>query len=384
MTKKIIFMHFDKYLSQLRRFISYIVTHGVISTLFRLFGQKNKYLYHGNIRGDLGFQRFPSKNVFNTDYSNGKHPGFQHVHPSVFLNLGKQIYFVSDIEFKPKLLSDAIHLKSVLSLTSDEISKSVFYLYFTSDSDALPQIRKILNNNGTLIPHLDASKTLYRFVDKQCFNALVNTWEKEDRISHLNYAVHENICEALRITVGLSGDYLEIGVYKGGTMLTAINYLSELSKLGIPKRKVIGLDTFEGFNYEQAKLSGDKIWYGTHKLFGRLETMTYVKNTLENLLIDYEIYSVNICSDSIPNVKSISVAYIDVDMYEATRDSLIAVHPLLQDGGIIICEDPASTPGLYGSYLAMEEFLESSNGSMYTKIFKGGTYFLLKNKYKFI
>ncbi len=350
-----------------------------MSTLFRLFGIK-KYLYHGNIREDIGFSRIAEKNVFNTVFSNGKHPRWQHVHPEIFLNLGKKIYFVSDIKSKPKLLSDAIHLKSMLSLTSDEIGKSVFYLYFTFDSDALPEIRKILKHNGTLIPHLDPSKTLYRFVDKECFKALVNTWGKGDRVSHLNYAVHENICEALRITVGLSGDYLEIGVYKGGTMLTAINYLSEISQLGMPKRKVIGLDTFEGFNYEQAKLSGDKIWYGTHELYGKSETMSYVKNTLKNTVIDYEIYSVNICSDSIPNVKSISVAYVDVDMYEATRDSLIAVHPLLQDGGIIICEDPVSTPALYGSYLAMEEFLESSNGSLYTKIFKGGTYFLLKNK----
>lgn len=380
MFTKFVIRQFNKYWARQAKFILYLVTHGAISTIFRLFGQKNKYLYHGNIREEIGFSRFPSKNVFNTNYSNGKHTGFQHVHPRVFLNLGKQIYFVSDILTKPKLLSDAIHLYSILSLTSDEISKSVFYLYFTSDSDALPQIRKILNNNGILIPHLDASKTLYRFVDKQCFKALVNTWGKEDRISHLNYAVHENICEALRITVGLSGDYLEIGVYKGGTMLTAINYLSEMSQIGIPKRKVIGLDTFEGFDYEQAKESGDKIWYGTHQLYGKSETMTYVKNTLNNSEIDFEIYAMNICSDSIPNVRSVSVAYIDVDMYEATRESLIAVHPLIQDGGIIICEDPASTPGLYGSYLAMEEFLESSNGFFYTKIFKGGTYFLLKNR----
>jgi len=380
MSSKFVIKQFKNISQKLARFISYVITHGVISTIFRLFGQKNKYLYHGNIGGDIGFSRIAEQNVFNTVFSNGKHSGFQHVHPNVFRDLGKQIYFVSDIESKPKLLSDAIHLKSILSLTSDEISKSVFYLYFTFDSDALPQIRKILKHNGTLIPHMDPSKTLYRFIDKQCFQALANTWEKEDRVSHLNYAVHENICEALRITVGLTGDYLEIGVYKGGTMLTAVNYLSEISQLGMPKRKVIGLDTFEGFNYEQAKLSGDKIWYGTHELYGKSETMTYVKNTLENAIIDYEIYSVNICSDSIPNVKSISVAYVDVDMYEATRDSLIAVHPLLQDGGIIICEDPASTPALYGSYLAMEEFLESSNGSLYTKIFKGGTYFLLKNK----
>lgn len=175
MTNKFTSSNLKNISQKLVRFISYITTHGVISTIFRLFGQKNKYLYHGNIRGDIGFSRIAEQNVFNTVFSNGKHSGFQHVHPNVFRDLGKEIYFVSDIEYKPKLLSDAIHLKSILSLTSDEISKSVFHLYFTFDSDALPQIRKILKHNGTFIPHLDPSKTLYRFIDKQCFQALANT-----------------------------------------------------------------------------------------------------------------------------------------------------------------------------------------------------------------
>jgi hypothetical protein len=43
-----------------------------------------------------------------------------------------------------------------------------------------------------------------------------------------------------------------------------------------------------------------------------------------------------------------------------------------------MCEDPPSTPALYGALLAMEEFLDSDKGKCYTKIFKGGQYFLVK------
>ena len=44
----------------------------------------------------------------------------------------------------------------------------------------------------------------------------------------------------------------------------------------------------------------------------------------------------------------------------------------------MICEDPASTPALYGALLTMEEFLESEEGSQYVKVFKKGQYFLVK------
>ena len=143
---------------------------------------------------------------------------------------------------------------------------------------------------------------------------------------------------------------------------------------------MVGLDTFDGFSYEQAKQSHDLIWNGLPSFLTKSETIKYVTDTLLNDVVDVKIHAMNICSDQIPSsVKSISVAYIDIDMYEAVRDSLVAVHPLLQKGGIIVCEDPAATPTLYGAYLAMEEFLESNVGSQYTKIFKSGSYFLIKN-----
>jgi hypothetical protein len=314
-------------------------------------------------------------------FAGNSRPSWKHVHPDVFFAQDKKVYFISDKEFIPPILRKAIHLKSVLPLSPSQIKSSVFFVSYTFDSDALPELKKILENGGILVPDIEHSKTPYRFVDKLCYNALANTWSKRERISHLNMAVHENICEALAITAGLNGDYLEIGVYKGGTLLTAINYLSQLSQVkNLPPRKVFGLDTFEGFNYEQAQQSSDKMWFGTHNLLGKSETISYVADTLANKVVDFKLDAVNICSDPIPqSIKSISVAYVDVDIYDATLASLKAVDPLLQKGGIIICEDPTSTPALYGAYLAMEQFLESSTGSRYTKIFKSGTYFLLKS-----
>ena len=367
----------NKSIKKLKWVYLYYVTHGLTSSLYRLFGIRSRHLFKGIDPNHNPFVRVRDKVIF----SGNSKPSWKHVHPDVFFAQDKKVYFISDKEFIPPMLRKAIHLKSVLLLSPSQIKSSVFFVSYTFDSDALPELKKILENGGVLVPDIEASKTPYRFIDKLCYNALANTWSKRERISHLNMAVHENICEALAITAGLNGDYLEIGVYKGGTLLTAINYLSQLSQVkNIPPRKVFGLDTFEGFNYELAQQSNDKMWFGTHNLLGKSETISYVADTLANKVVDFKLDAVNICSDPIPqSIKLISVAYVDVDMYDATLASLKAVDPLLQKKGIIICEDPTSTPALYGAYLAMEQFLESSAGSRYTKIFKSGTYFLLKS-----
>ena len=62
------------------------------------------------------------------------------------------------------------------------------------------------------------------------------------------------------------------------------------------------------------------------------------------------------------DITKIALANIDVDMYDATLAGLRKVAPLIEPRGIIICEDPASTPGLYGAFVAMEEFLASEVG----------------------
>lgn len=231
------------------------------------------------------------------------------------------------------------------------------------------------------MPHWDVSKTSYRFVNRLALNAIVKTYGQAKRISHFNLLVHENICEAIYMTRHLNGDYIEIGVYKGGSALTAVNFIDELALVepGLAARKVWLLDTFDGFNYEAAKNSPDAIWCGTHGLFGVEGTIAFIRETLSATSTPVEILENNIVSDEFPaGIRKISVANIDVDLYEPTIRALQKIAPLMELGGIIICEDPASTPGLYGALLAMEEFLESPQGVDYMKIFKGGQYLLLK------
>jgi len=273
-------------------------------------------------------------------------------------------------------------IRDITSLPASEIAESVFYVAFQCDSDALPTLRAIKQHGGIFVPHMNFAKTDYRFVNRLAHNAMVKTWEKGDSVSHLNTGIHENICEALDLTSNLDGDYVEIGVYRGGSALTALNYLDELAARSVqaPRKKAWLLDTYEGFNYEEAGRSSDTLWSGTHGLYGKEETMRYIRNTImKDVSSDFELVASNICADDLPvSIKKIAVANIDVDMYEATLAALHKVAPLIVQGGIIIAEDPTSTPGLYGALLALDEFMASPAGAPFYKIFKGSQYYLIK------
>ena len=321
------------------------------------------------------FQRFESASIF----ENLTHRT-RNLDPSSFP--GRKTYIVSDLEI-PESARKNIGpvIRSLDGLSSKEIAQGVFYIAFQCDSDALPILKEIKAHNGTFVPHLQFSKTDYRFVNRTAFNAIQKTWARSDRVSHLLANVHENICEALELTSGLEGDYVEIGVYLGGSALTALNFMHEFRALHpeAPQRKAWLLDTFDGFNYDEAKTSADTIWVDTHKLYGKAETIAYVNETLCDTGTDYELVAANICADELPTgIKRISVANIDVDMYEPTIAALNKVADLMPVGGIILAEDPTCTPGLYGALIALEEFLASEKGKSFYKLFKSGQYFLIK------
>jgi hypothetical protein len=273
-------------------------------------------------------------------------------------------------------------IRSLDEIPTSDIKNALFYIYFTCDSDALSVLKKITRCGGRYIPHTAFTKTHYRFVNRQAYESMRKTWEKSKRISHLSPIVHENLCEALELTNEIEGDYVEIGVYLGGSALTALNYLTEKKKTNAKHpRKAWLLDTFRGFSYEEANKSADIIWAGTCHLFGIEETKAYLKETLKDTGIPFELVENNICINNLPlEITKIAVANIDVDLYEPTRAALDKVAGLMSVGGIIIAEDAASTPALYGAFLALSEFLETPLGQKFLPIFKEGVYFLLRTK----
>ena len=178
----------------------------------------------------------------------------------------------------------------------------------------------------------------------------------------------------------MEGDYIEIGVYKGGSALTALNYM----KYSNINRKSYFIDTYDGFNYEEASNSIETHWNkdnNNHQLWGIEETMRRINELLSNQCPaqDFKLIKSNICRDELPSeIKNIVVANIDVDIYEATRDAYNKVGEKIVKGGIIIAEDPTSTPALIGAFYAMEKFLETPLGKKFIKLHLLGQYFLIR------
>ena len=323
-------------------------------------------------------QRFPSNELFQNSF----HQERKDLQKSTIFK-ERAAYILSDQNVSNKTLKFARRISSTTELSDKSVSNGVFYVYYLCDSDALPEISRITKCGGKYVPHIDPSKTSYRFVDRSTLNALRKTLDKNTIQFHQCINLQENICEALNITRHLSGDYVEIGVFRGSSAIIALNYIDELKSKGDlnPLRRAWLLDTYEGFNYHDSKNSADAIWWGTHKLDGRIKNIKYITETFSGVDTPFEMVINNICTDSLPDkITEIAVANVDVDMYEATAESLKKVSPLVVKGGIIICEDPASTPALYGALVAMEEFLESQEGKKYIKIFKGSQYFLIKQQ----
>jgi hypothetical protein len=297
----------------------------------------------------------------------------------VSLPKGSKKFILTDCQVpKPLELRIGPVLESLDGLSSSEISNSTFFIYFKCDSDALPFLEKIQEAGGKYIPHLDAEKTEYRFISRKAYDAVKKTWERRARYPQRFFmGIHENICEALELTKALEGDYVELGVYQGCSAMTALNYIESMALNGAKKAWL--LDTFEGFSYELARKSSDVIWADTHHLRGVTQTMAYLRETFEETKTPFELVQLNICNSELPSMlQKIAVANIDVDMFEATLSALNKCAERLVVGGIMICEDPASTPALYGAFLAMNEFLKSAAGRCFMPLFKKTQYFLIK------
>lgn len=301
-----------------------------------------------------------------------------------------KIYILTDL--KININNNFFKKNKILLISSlekfelNQIKKSFFFIVFSSDDNAIPYLKKIIENKGFFssvdiqdkkLNYDYSNATSYRFINSNCMKAVKNTFNKKTIISGEYLAslqTHENICEGIELTKNVDGDYVEIGVFEGGSALTALNYF----KLINSKKKIFLLDTFEGFNYQESKYSSDIIWHESHFLDEEKKTKELL-NMMFSEFDNYKLVTNNICKDDLPSeINKISLANIDVDLYEATLHSLKKISKKISKNGIIMCEDPVNTPFLYGAYYAMDEFLKSSEGKNFIKIFKRNHYFLIK------
>jgi O-methyltransferase len=159
---------------------------------------------------------------------------------------------------------------------------------------------------------------------------------------------NQNLLSTIAKVAFLSGDFIEIGVFKGDTFKRLALISQALGK------KAHGFDSFEGM---ESPTELDFGYYPKGKLnVGGINSFIEIMDTAKISSNSYELYAgwIPDCFDGFKN--EIAFALIDVDQYQPTVPALEWVWAKLQVGGIMLLDDYfRNREGL--ASLAIEEWL---------------------------
>lgn len=177
--------------------------------------------------------------------------------------------------------------------------------------------------------------------------------------------------EFFRMIMDLPGDIVELGVYRGTTLMTWANFL-EIRNMGDRHKQVFGFDNFSGFTTITEKDgSRDK---GIHKDVGGFNSSIFeeiLNNAIEvfdqDRFIPYKprvkVIKGNI-EETVPEfVKNnpglrICLLHLDADMYLPTSIGLANLWPLIVPGGIVLFDEYGIRPWEGESNAVDEYFVE--------------------------
>eukprot|EP01063_Lacrimia_lanifica_P037263 TRINITY_DN75_c1_g4_i1.p1 TRINITY_DN75_c1_g4~~TRINITY_DN75_c1_g4_i1.p1 ORF type:complete len:456 (+),score=164.17 TRINITY_DN75_c1_g4_i1:112-1479(+) len=154
---------------------------------------------------------------------------------------------------------------------------------------------------------------------------------------------------------GIEGDYIETGVWRGGSSVFA---RAVLNSLGQHNRVSYVCDSFHGLPPGERNLDGgDKNWNKQTYLYIPPEIVAQNFNRM-NLLDENVVFAKGYFNETMPQlktrVKKLAVLRFDGDIYESAVDVLYNMYDKLQVGGYFICDDWYGFP----SKTAIEDFFK--------------------------
>ena len=144
----------------------------------------------------------------------------------------------------------------------------------------------------------------------------------------------------------IPGDFIECGVWRGGT---TIFMKGILKAYGITNRNIWVADSFKGLpKPDFRKYPADK-----GDRFHEHEYLRVSLETVQSNFRKYELLDNTICflegwfKDTLPSapIKNLAILRIDGDMYESTWDALVNLYPKVSKGGYVIIDDYYVVPG---------------------------------------
>lgn len=182
------------------------------------------------------------------------------------------------------------------------------------------------------------------------------------------------LCEAVRYleTAGIEGDFVECGVWRGGSMMAVAETLRQLSS---ENRHLHLFDTFSGMNdptekdvschgqpaaellQSQSKSDPTSVWCvsGLDEVRLNLASTGYPAENIH--------YHAGMVEETIPTAEpeKIALLRLDTDWYESTRHELVHLFPRLSDGGVLIIDDYGHWQG---ARRAVDEYFEQHGVGM--------------------
>jgi hypothetical protein len=183
----------------------------------------------------------------------------------------------------------------------------------------------------------------------------------------------------------LPGDIVELGVYRGVSLMSWANFV-EIKCMGDRHKKILGFDNFKGFGVLDKK--DGKEDKKVNKVPGGFKSQEFEKPLLdaikiydEDRFISYkkriEIIKGNVEKtvpeffNNNPGIR-ISLLHFDVDLYRPTKIALETLWPLIVKGGAILFDEYAIPPW-EGESKAVDEFFESKKLKYKIKRFQWST-----------
>ena len=179
--------------------------------------------------------------------------------------------------------------------------------------------------------------------------------------------------EFFRMTVDLPGDIVELGVYRGASLMSWANFL-EIRNMGDRQKQVFGFDNFAGFaSFDEKdgksdenvgkKLDGfdggafEDILKDAIAIFNQDRFIPYkprvvvIKGNIEETIPQFVIDK--------PGLR-ISLLHFDCDMYRPTKVAIETLWPLVVPGGVVLFDEYGIRPW-EGESNAIDEFFAGKN-----------------------
>ncbi len=150
----------------------------------------------------------------------------------------------------------------------------------------------------------------------------------------------------------IQGDYIEFGIFKGKSLYHSIKVAKKLKLYN--NITFWGLDSFKGFPVENHN-------------FYTSENFRSSKKTVEKFFSKYKktkiiegFFDQTLNSEQLKDIKNISFAFVDCDIYESAEEVFQYLNERISKGGFIMIDDFTSIDK-NGNYIAKSFFDKFSN-----------------------